>query len=162
MDRYNTAHQIIKRIWIGDVKSSEDKNFLRENNINVVVNCTKDLPHRFEPFPTQNLPEEILDQYFIKYYRVACDDNGRESEIDNFFNETMNVINKVVEDFNKNKNILVHCVAGQQRSCSFALCLLSRLGYSKEQAYELIRKARENSFNYGYEIHFKRAIDKFV
>lgn len=158
---YPYANLIIPRLWIGDVKSSEDKNFIKENGIEVVVNCTKNLPHCFEAFSTKEIPNEIVDKYFIKYYRVSCDDNGRESEVENFYNDTKKIINDVLQDYNSGKNILIHCVAGQQRSCSFALCLMNSLGMDKKDAFKKIRENRESSFNFGFEVHFQKAIDNF-
>jgi len=158
---YQYAQQIIPRIWIGDVNSSVDKNFLLSNKINVIVNCTKDLPNMFEPFTILAVDPAVLDQYFIKYFRVSCDDNGRSEEVLNFYNETMRNINLVVEQYILNKNILIHCSAGQQRSCSFAVCLMSRLGFSKNDAFGKIVEKRPNSFNFGRQINFKEAIEQF-
>jgi len=152
---------IIPRLWIGDVRSSEDGEFMRENGINVIVNCTKNFRNVFEPFVIGQLDKEILDKHFIKYYRIGCDDNGREDEVDNFFIGTKEIIENVVSDYKNGKNILVHCAAGQQRSCSFALCLMHRLGFTKDAAfYEIVAK-RPCGFNFGREIHFKRAIEEF-
>lgn len=155
------TNQIIDRLWIGDVRASEDREFLEKENIEVIVNCTKDLPHRYEPLFTKPLPDDVIDSHFIKYFRVPCDDNGKEIEVDNFLRETYKIIDKITELYHSKKKIFVHCVAGQQRSCSFVLCLMYRLGYSKDEAFAIIMKNRPNAFNFGYEMHFKRALDEF-
>ena len=38
------AHEIIPRLWLGNVKASMDEDFIRQKNIGVVFNCTKNLP----------------------------------------------------------------------------------------------------------------------
>jgi len=159
---YYHANEIIDRLWIGDVKSSEDKDFLKNEKIDVIVNCTKDLPNHFEPFSYREIPNDVVENYFIKYFRVPCDDNGKESEIDNFYRETHKVIDDVQKLYNSNKRLLIHCMAGQQRSCSFALCLMSRIGISKSSAFLTIVQKRQSAFNFGLEVHFKRAIDEFI
>jgi len=155
------ANEIIDGLWIGDVRSSEDKHFLLKNNISVVVNCTKNLPNVYDPLPVTTIPNDILEKYFIKYYRVGCDDNGREEEIDNFINGTQKIINSVIEEYKNGKKILVHCVAGQQRSCGFVLCMLKKMGYDRDTGFMIIVGARTNAFNYGREVHFERGIKEF-
>lgn len=152
---------IIPRLWIGDVRSSEDSEFMKENKINVIVNCSKNFRNVFEPFVIEPIDKEILEKHFIKYYRVACDDNGRDEEIDNFLHGTKEIIDNVLQDYKNGKNILVHCAAGQQRSCSFAVCLMNRLGFTKDAAYYEILRKRECAFSFGNEIHFKRGIEDF-
>lgn len=158
---YQNANMIMERMWIGDVKSSVDRGFMRDNKIDVIVNCTKDLMNMFEPYAIKDLPREVEDEYFIKYFRVACNDNGREEEVDNFLNDTKKIMDEVVTLYKEGKTLLIHCAAGQQRSCSFALCFLNRLGYEKKEGYKMIREKREAAFNYGNEMHFGRAINMF-
>lgn len=158
---YQYASQIIPRIWIGDVNSSQDRHFLIANKINVIVNCSNDLPNWFEPFTVEPLDQSILEKYFIKYFRISCNDNGRPEEVEKFFNETNANINKVVEQYNLNKNILIHCSAGQQRSCAFVVCLLYRLGCPKNDAFFKIMEKRPIAFNLGHQINFKEAIERF-
>jgi len=158
---YPYADLIIPRLWIGDRNSAEDRHFLLTNKINVIVNCTKDLPNFYEPFTTEPLDHSILEKYFIKYFRVACDDNGKEQEIENFYLETMKNINQVMEQYGQNKNILVHCSAGQQRSCSFVLCMMVRMGFSKGDALEKIMQKRPQAFGMGSNYNFRLAMEKF-
>jgi protein-tyrosine phosphatase len=151
---YPYANTIIPKIWIGDVHSSQDKNFLKSNNIQIIVNCTKDLPNYYEPFPIKELDTQFLEDNFIKYYRIPVDDNGRQEEVKNFWQFTNNISPKVLQDYHKDKNILVHCSAGQQRSCAFVAFLLKQLGLTDEQAFGLIVEKRPNAFNFGKQINF--------
>jgi len=151
---YPYANNIIPKIWIGDVHSSQDKNFLKSNNIQIIVNCTKDLPNYYEPFPIKDLDAQFLEDNFIKYYRIPVDDNGRQEEIKNFWQFTNNIIQQVLQDYHKDKNILIHCSAGQQRSCAFVAFLLKQLGLTDDQAFGLIVEKRPNAFNFGKQINF--------
>jgi len=62
------ANEIIPRLWLGNAKASMNEDFIRQKNITVVFNCTKNLP--FSPM----IP--------IKY-RIPVDDNLEEQEIRN-------------------------------------------------------------------------------
>lgn len=150
----NKADLIIDRIWIGDLNSSQDKDFLRKNNINVIVNCTKDLPNIFEPFTIKDIDEKILDECFIKYYRINANDNGRDDEKINFWNDAQSIVLHILDKYKEGKNILIHCAAGQQRSCTFCFYLMTFLGYKKDDAIKIIISKREQAFNYGKEFHF--------
>lgn len=152
---YPYANQIISRIWVGDVHSSNDRNFLKANNIQIIVNCTKDLANVFEPFPITNLDPQFLEENFIKYYRIPVDDNGREEEIKNFWQFANQLMPQIMQEYSKQKNILIHCSAGQQRSCAFAAFLLKQLGMTDEQAFGMIVEKRPNAFNFGRQINFK-------
>jgi protein-tyrosine phosphatase len=159
---YPYAHEIVPRVWIGDRTSSQDKTFISQAKINVIVNCTRDLPNFFEPVSLIPLPAEIVDSYFVKYYRVACEDNGRPEELEAFLNGTKLIIDAVLEEYNKGKNILIHCAAGQQRSCAFAICLFKRLGADLNTAFQTILSKRQMAFGFGRQINFKKSIELFI
>ena len=57
------AHLIIPGLWLGNIKSEGNGNFLKENNITTVFNCTKDAP---------------FHHTVKKQYRVPVDDNLEE------------------------------------------------------------------------------------
>ena len=40
----NNQDLIIKNLWLGNHKSSVDKDFLTKNNIKLIINLSKDLP----------------------------------------------------------------------------------------------------------------------
>ena len=151
---YPYAQEILQRLWIGDCNSAHDRQFLHQNNIQVIVNCTKDLPNWFEPVPTKPLDPVFLEENFIKYYRIPVDDNGRPEEVTNFWNIIPPIIGQVLQDFYKGKSVLIHCSAGQQRSCAFAAHFLKNMGYNDEQAFQQIVSRRPNAFNFGQQVNF--------
>lgn len=144
MDSEN-AHEIIPRLWLGNVKSSMDEDFIRKNNIVVVFNCTKNLP--FSPI----IP--------IKY-RIPVDDNLEEEEIRNMELWSGEIAYKIISEYMEGKTILVHCMAGMQRSAaSVAFMLIAYYKIRALDAMKFIKLKRRVAFH--PSANFGRSIDYF-
>jgi protein tyrosine phosphatase len=141
----DNANEIIPRLWLGNAKASMDEDFIRRNNIVVVFNCTKNLP--FSPI----IP--------IKF-RVPVDDNLEEEEIRNMELWSGEIALKMMREYTEGKTILVHCMAGMQRSAaSVAFFLIS---YSKMRALDAMRFIKERRMVAFYpRANFGRSIDYF-
>jgi protein-tyrosine phosphatase len=114
MNHENNADEIIPRLWLGNVRASKDIDFIRKNKINVVFNCTKNL--------------EFCSEIPIKY-RIPLDDNLEEEEIRNMELWSSEIAYKIIHEYLNGNTILVHCMAGIQRSAAsvaMALILLER------------------------------------
>mgnify|MGYP000939188162 CR=1 FL=1 len=85
----SNADEIIPRIWLGNVRASQDTEFIKQNNIEVVFNCTKDLP--FSPVVQHR-------------YRVPVHDNLEAEEINNLEKWAPEIVYKVVSEYNQGKN----------------------------------------------------------
>ena len=138
------ANEIIPRLWLGNVKASMDEDFIRRNNISVVFNCTKNLP--FSPI----IP--------IKY-RVPVDDNLEEEEIRNMELWSREIAYKIIVEYQEGKTILVHCMAGMQRSAaSVAFMLIAYYKISATDAMKFIKEKRMIAFypraNFGRSIEY--------
>jgi protein tyrosine phosphatase len=145
LEREANAHQIIPRLWLGNAKASMDEDFIRQNNITVVFNCTKNLP--FSPI----IP--------IKY-RVPVDDNLEEEEIRNMELWSGEISFKMMNEYVEGKTILVHCMAGMQRSAaSVAFFLISYLKIRALDAMKMIKEKRMIAFY--PRANFGRSIDYF-
>ena len=141
----NNADEIIPRIWLGNVRASTDQDFIRKNNIQVVFNCTKDLP--FSPL----IP--------IKY-RVPVEDNLHEEEIRNLELWSSEITQKLMMEYRKGHNILVHCMAGMQRSAAcVAFLLIAVEGMHGLDAMQFIKQRRQIAFY--PNANFGRSIDYF-
>ena len=120
-------NEIIKNLYIGSIESSENFDFIKQNNISVIINCTKDINDKFSLNllkPIEDAPENVQkwlynNSYYIKYYRIPVDDNGKEEEIINFYKYVIKILPIIYNAYNNGKNILVHCLAGNQRSAAF-------------------------------------------
>jgi rhodanese-related sulfurtransferase len=140
----NNADEIIPRMWLGNVRASQDEDFIRRENIDVIFNCTKDLPFLYD------IP---------KQYRVPVDDNLQEEEIRNIELWSPEIAHKLLTMYNKGHTILVHCYAGMQRSAACVAILLIALKHMKaEDAMNYIRSRRPVAFqpraNFGRAIAF--------
>ena len=132
MDNYQSANEIVERIWLGDYKASQDETFLRGNHIDVVINCTKDLPFKMVA-PTQ--------------YRVPLDDNLEEVEIRNAALWSYEIAYTIMKHWKKGDRILIHCMAGRQRSAaSIAMFLIFQKHFTTRQAIAYLREKRPVAF----------------
>jgi predicted protein tyrosine phosphatase len=137
--------EIIPRLFLGNVRASKDKNFIRSKNIQVVFNCTKNL--EFSPI--------------IKIkYRIPIEDNLAEEEIRNMELWSNEIAFKIMSEYLDGKTILVHCMAGMQRSaCAVAFFLIAFLRMRALDAMKMIKEKRLIAFS--PRANFGRAIDYF-
>ncbi len=140
----NNADEIIPGLWLGNVNASKDVNFIKNNNIQVVFNCTKNL--EFSPI----IPEK---------YRLPLDDNLEEDEIRNMSLWSNDIAFKIMSNYLAGKTILVHCMAGMQRSAAaVAIFLIAYKGMRSTEAIQFIKERRpiafRNSVNFGRSIEY--------
>ena len=139
------AHEIIPRLWLGNIRDSTDEDFIHRNNIQVVFNCTKNLP--FSP----SIP--------IKY-RIPVDDNLQEEEIRNMELWSSEIAFKIIAEYMKGHSILVHCMAGMQRSAAaVAFTLIVYQQIHALDAMRYIKGIRDIAFT--PRANFGRSIDYF-
>jgi protein tyrosine/serine phosphatase len=129
---FNDADLILPRLWLGNARAAQNEEFLKQNNITVVFDCTKDIP--FHPS-------------IRKRYRVPVDDDLTQEEIRNMELWSFEIIYKLVKEYNTGATILVHCAAGMQRSAAVvAMFLIATQGMKWEQAIQYIRQRRPIAF----------------
>jgi len=140
----NNADLIIPGLWLGNKSASMDDKFLKDNNISVVFNCTKDLP---------------FNSSIRKRYRVPVDDNLRHEEIRNMELWSFEIIYKLTKE-HKNANVLVHCYAGMQRSAAVvAMYLIATKNMKKDHVIPFIREKRKVAF--WPFVNFEKSIQGF-
>jgi rhodanese-related sulfurtransferase len=129
---FNNADMIVPRIWLGNKIASMDESFLRQNGIETVFNCTKDLP---------------FHSSMRRRYRVPVDDNLEEEEIRNMELWSFEIIYKLLLEYKQGNTILVHCAAGMQRSAAVvAMFLMVFSGMKHEDAMQYIKERRPIAF----------------
>ena len=139
------AHEILPKLWLGNAKASVNEGFIKNHHIAVVFNCTKNLP--FSPL----IP--------IKY-RIPVDDNLEENEIRNMELWSSEIAYKIMAEYKSGKAILVHCMAGMQRSAAaMAFLLIAFLKMRGQDAMRMIKEKRQIAFH--PSANFGRAIDYF-
>ena len=124
------ASLIIDNIYLGNAYNARDYYKLKEQNIGLVVNCTKDIPNYFE------------DEEDIEYERVDVQDvNG--ANILPYIKKVVPIIEKYIEK-NPEKNILVHCFMGSSRSASIVIgYLMKKLSLRRRDALNLAKQKRD-------------------
>lgn len=162
----NKADEILPGLWLGNVWSALDTKFLKDNNITVVINCTKDTPFNND-----------ID---IFKYRIPVDDSLKEEDIIKMTDSLENVINFLNYTYStKNRNVLVHCFAGVQRSAIVVAAFLYNLRqnenkasdntfgeyFSKQQiakwSFHYIISKRRQAFVGGRYINFKKSFEDY-
>jgi dual specificity phosphatase 12 len=140
------AHEIIPRLWLGNIKAAMDTDFLRQHDISAVFNCTKDLPFNTS-VPTRK-------------YRLAVDDNLQPEEIKNMELWAPETVMLVIQEYNRGSHILIHCAAGMQRSAAImAMTLMVLRTMRSEEAIKYIHSIRPIAFTPA--VNFRKAITGF-
>jgi hypothetical protein len=139
------ANEILPNLWLGNARASMSEPFIAEKGIQVVFNCTKNLP--FSPM----IP--------IKY-RIPVDDNLEEEEIRNMELWSSEIAFKIMAEYKQGRHILVHCMAGMQRSAaSVAFMLIAHLHMRGMDAMKMIKEKRTIAFH--PRANFGRSIEYF-
>jgi protein-tyrosine phosphatase len=126
------AHEILPGLWLGNRIAALNDRWLKQQEITVVFNCTKDLP--FSPV-------------IKKQYRLPIDDNLKAEEIRNMTLWSHEAVYKVLAEYNKNQKVLVHCAAGMQRSATIVgMFLIATKGMTWQQAISYIQGIRLIAF----------------
>jgi len=124
--------EIIPGLWLGDKNIALNKDFYKDNSIDIVINCSKDLPFI------------NLD---IEKVRLKIHDNLEKEEIINMYHNLDYITNYMYENILLCKNILVHCYAGKQRSATIVLAYILRYSNLKlEKAVELLKYKKTDVF----------------
>tara|TARA_B100000767_G_scaffold258044_1_gene266412 strand:+ start:440 stop:901 length:462 start_codon:yes stop_codon:yes gene_type:complete len=133
--------EIIPYIFIGDFQSSLNIDFLKEKNIQLIINCSKNC--------------NFINNYKCKKIRIPVDDNKFLKNYDLL--KYIGCLN-IIDDFRtKQKNILIHCAVGSQRSANILLLyLIKKYNLEYHIAFNIIRSIRPicffpyNNFNHLY------------
>lgn len=141
----NQADEILPGLWLGNAAASMNPQFLSQQRISTVFNCTKDLPF----YPS-----------VVRRYRVPVDDNLQQEEIRNLELWSYEVVYKMTREYKEGHPILVHCAAGMQRSAAcVAMFLITVKNMTPIQAIEYIQARRPIAFR--PSANFKQAIEGF-
>ena len=139
------ANEILPNLWLGNARASMSEPFIAEKGIQVVFNCTKNLPF------SSMIP--------IKY-RIPVDDNLEEEEIRNMELWSSEIAFKIMAEYKQGRHILVHCMAGMQRSAaSVAFMLIAHLHMRGRDAMKMIKEKRIIAFH--PRANFERSIQYF-
>ena len=146
----NPIDHIIDNIYLGDFRTADNIDILKEYNITHIINCAFNLPNKY--------PEQIT------YKRLELRD-----ETDQPIIEKLEEAYQFIKE-NKDKNIFVHCVFGKSRSASVVIFYImkeKKLNFIEAKNY--VKNIRqivepnsgfENELNRYYEEHIKNEKDE--
>ena len=139
----NPIDHIIDNIYLGDFRTADNIDILKEYNITHIINCPFNLPNKY--------PEQIT------YKRLELRD-----ETDQPIIEKLEEAYQFIKE-NKDKNIFVHCVFGKSRSASVVIFyIMKEKKLNFNEAKNFVKNIRqivepnsgfENELNRYYEEH---------
>ena len=140
----NPIDHIIDNIYLGDFRTADDINILKEYNITHIINCAFNLPNRF--------PNEIT------YKRLDLRDEPNQPII-----EKLEEAYEFIKE-NKDKNIFIHCVFGKSRSGSVVIFYImkeKKLNFQDAKNYvKNIRSIVEP--NSGFELELNKYYEDHI
>lgn len=155
---FENYHEILPGLYLGNVQAAQNVDFLRNNDFDVIVNCTPDI--HFASYPSMKA---------VTRYRIPVKDT--QAPEDNVLMEQyLRVMIPVLyNEYKSGKKMFVHCYAGKQRSCIVMAALLAKLMMDDDQqvesglkvldkAIDHICKQRPQAFTYGWRFNFYPAL----
>lgn len=128
------ANEIVPRMWLGSFKAASNENWLKSHNIQIIFNCTKDLPF-------------INCSTVEKRIRIPIHDNLQPEEIQFLTEHASSTAFELMKLWQSGKIILVHCAAGMQRSAaSVAFFLITLFKFHTNDAIYFIKERRPIAF----------------
>lgn len=139
-------NKILNNVYLSNYEDSINNQYINDNNIKVIINCSKNLPF-------------INNNNIIKIRISINDDLSKQSNIDLF--KYLNHITTIMNKYTKqNYNILVHCYAGIQRSPSIIAAYLIRYyNFSMYEAINYIKQKKNKTFY--PKINFYNSLNKY-
>ena len=121
-------------LWLGGISSASNREALHEHNIETIISVV--------------LGSVASFPYDFNYERADL----RDTEDEDIITEFYRIVPIIHEELSKGKAILVTCIWGKSRSCSFvAVYLIKHRGMTTDQALDFIRSKRsqiEPNVNY--------------
>uniref|UniRef100_A0A6C0H6L0 Tyrosine specific protein phosphatases domain-containing protein n=1 Tax=viral metagenome TaxID=1070528 RepID=A0A6C0H6L0_9ZZZZ len=172
---FSNANQIIPGVWLGNCLSAVDQQFITDNHINIIVNCTPN-----QPFITDICDHDpLLRLHPITRIRIPVYDSLLEKDLILMEQYLKLIVPYLYKQHTQlNKNILIHCHAGKQRSAivvaTLLYFLLTKGGHNfidishlnQQQIYEALFNyiiyKRPQAFTYGFRINFLKSFQRFL
>lgn len=124
--------QVLDRVWIGGHSTATNESFMRENNIGLIVNCTRHVP---SPFRDD-----------IATYRIPIDDHP---EWKSLFQQHLRIVAQQIHTVltESHQSVLVHCHAGVSRSATVVgAYLIIYRDFSVDDAIGTIQARKPETF----------------
>jgi len=133
-------YEITPYIFLGDRHDAEENIAINQ------VNCTKDLPR--------------YNHSSKKFYRVPVNDDLQEYSFKEMTRELPGAVEFLDDCVQSGERVLVHCFAGQQRSCTVIAAYFASKGIPVQKSVEYMRSRKPDAFNRG--VNFQKSLDEYV
>lgn len=149
------AAKIVNNIWVGDGHAAMDAAFIKTYDIRAVLNLTPNVPFAFAA------PSSVERE--IEYLRIPVYDIWSLRDTDLFLTYLPCITefiykNAVIE----NKQVLVHCIKGRQRSgAAVAAYLIKFYGMEPKDAVNFLLKRKVDVFHWGESVNFADSLNKW-
>lgn len=131
-------HEIIPNLFLSSYHSVE------VTPDTFIVNCTKDLP--------------MLND---NNARIAVNDDMSREALHGMLLALPEVVDEIERQLESGNRVVVHCLAGQQRSPTvIAAYLVAKCGYSLLDAITYIRSKKKDAFF--WSVNFRDSLEQFV
>lgn len=162
-------------LFLGNAKAALNLDFLVDNNINVIINCSVDIPYIYEILDPEYLCKENKNYCGLRNletFRIPVYDSNLSHDIYLMEQYLPKVLPFILEKLLKEKkNVLIHCFAGAQRSAAVVAALLYVLKDCENKSesrkrcmkdvIKYIRKCRPLAFRYGFSINFRESLENY-
>lgn len=134
---------ILPNLFLGNIESSTNVDFLQDNYINSVVNCTEN-----EPF------HSYFNNESRSTLRIDVNDSRDPENIQRFYEQIYMAVDFIDVNIKNGNNVLVHCYWGFMRSATIvAAYLIKRHGLTVKEAVDFIKERRPMSLNSMYNFN---------
>lgn len=145
--KFDKGNEIVPGLWVSDLDTALNKDFIEKNNIKTVVNATE-----YAPF--------LKIDKSIRQFRVPIADSKSDNDI--LYGYLPMAVTFIEDGLANGDNVLVHCHQGISRSCSIVAAYLLKQNCDKsfDDIVDYMQSRRRQAFKWG--THFKPAVDKFI
>jgi hypothetical protein len=146
--KINYSNQITRNIYLGNYIDASNLTFIKDNNIRVIINCSKDIPFY--------MPQDICPYQ----YRIPVNDDLQDISIYTMYKYLPKIVSIIHKHISMGENIYIHCHAGMQRSaCVVAAYLIHHHKFTVDDAIEYVKNKRSISF---FPIaNFKKSLEQY-
>jgi hypothetical protein len=128
VEYYSNATEILPGLWLGDIKASLDTTFLRDKQIQCIINCTDRHP--------------FAEDSIIKVkHRLSIKDNLDINGMAKLYQSLDHLCDQIKTNIISH-NILIHCYPGKQRSTTIIIAYLMKYGHMDLQSAMIAIKSK--------------------
>jgi protein-tyrosine phosphatase len=139
-DNYN---EILPNLFLGNYLASQNKSFIKNQNIGGIINVTIKEPNFFSG---------------INYLRISVE--NKKKYIKTFEKKLNKIVPFVDKHLKKGKGVLIHCKSGHRRSvCVLAYYMMKKYNLKRKDVLQYIRNIRPTIFNPRWTVHFYNSIN---